>query len=76
MTAPTPTPTPTPEDRPGVTYAQARALLADRGIVRSLKTIRRWAYAGILSVKRVTHGTVILFRDEVEALAEKEDPWD
>ncbi len=67
---------PAPEDRPGVTYAQARAILADRGIIRSLKTIKRWAYAGILSVKRVTHGTVILFRDEVEALTEKDDPWD
>ena len=76
MTASIPAPTPEPSDRPGVTYAQARAILEARGIVRSLKTIRRWAYAGILSVKRVTHGTVILFRDEVEALAEKEDPWD
>jgi predicted site-specific integrase-resolvase len=66
----------TPTDRPGVTYAQARAILAELGIVRSLKTIKRWAYAGILNVKRVTHGTVILYRDEVEALAKKEDPWD
>jgi predicted site-specific integrase-resolvase len=66
----------TSTDRPGVTYAQARAILAELGIVRSLKTIKRWAYAGILNVKRVTHGTVILYRDEVEALAKKEDPWD
>jgi hypothetical protein len=73
MSDPTPTP---PEDRPGVTYQQAREILAERGIIRSLKTIKRWVYAGVLSRKRITHATGILFRDEVEALADKPDPWD
>lgn len=63
-------------DRPGVTYKAAQAILEERGLVRSIKTLKRWVRMGILTVKRVTGQTVILFRDEVEALVEPEDDKD
>jgi predicted site-specific integrase-resolvase len=63
-----------PADRPGMTYEQAKALLRERGLERSIRTLQRWVSQGILSVKRITSGTVILFRDEVEALITPEDP--
>jgi predicted site-specific integrase-resolvase len=65
-----------PKDRQGVTYSQAREILAAHGLHRSVKTLRRWVDAGILNVKRITHRTVILFRDEVEALAKKGNPYE
>ncbi|HEX9082943.1 MAG TPA: hypothetical protein VF768_11735 [Holophagaceae bacterium] len=70
------TPPPTQDDRPGITIANARAYLAEHGLVRSRRTIYRWLAAGILTRKRITHGTVFLFRDEVEALLDKPNPWD
>lgn len=63
-----------PTERPGITYAQAQAILLERGLDRSIRTIQRWVARGVLSVKRVTSGTVILFRDEVEALVMPEEP--
>lgn len=69
-------PIPTPSNRPGVTYEEARAILASRGLNRSIRTLERWVSRGILSIKRVTQRTVILFRDEVEALVAPEDPDD
>lgn len=67
-------PLPPIEDRPGVTYAQAQAILRDKGLNRSLRTLQRWVKEEILTVKRITAATVILFRDEVEALVSPEDP--
>lgn len=69
MTAALPT-----TERPGISYDQARVILAERGLDRSLRTLQRWVARGILSVKRITSGTVILFRDEVEALVAPDDP--
>lgn len=69
-------PTVPPSDRPGITYAQAKALLEGKGLSRSIRTLQRWVSNGILSVKRITAGTVILFRDEVEALAKKPNPYE
>lgn len=66
--------TPTPSDRPCVTYVQAQAILADRGIYRSIRTLERWVERGILSIGRVTARTVFLFRDEVVAVTVPEDP--
>lgn len=64
-----------PDDqRPGVTYAQAQEILARHGVDRSIRTLQRWVDTGTLRVKRITHQTVILFRDEVEALAKKDAP--
>ncbi|HEU4951141.1 MAG TPA: hypothetical protein VFT46_04275 [Holophagaceae bacterium] len=64
-----------PDDqRPGVTYRQAKEILASYGIEVSLRTLKRWRARHILTVKRVTGKTMILFRDEVEALAAAEDP--
>lgn len=71
-----PTPTLPPSDRPGVTYEQARAILLERGVDRSIRTLQRWVANGLLTVKRITAGTVILFRDEVEALAQKPNPYE
>lgn len=68
--------TPAPHDRPGITYAQAKALLEEKGLTRSIRTLQRWVSNGILTVKRITAGTVILFRDEVEALARKPNPYE
>lgn len=66
-----------PDDpRPGVTYRQAREILAQHGVNRSIRTLQRWVAWGILTVKRVTKQTAILFRDEVEAIAKAEDPLD
>lgn len=65
-----------PSDRPGVTYEQARALLAARGVVRSIRTLQRWVSNGLLTVKRITCRTVILFQDEVEDLAKKGNPYE
>ncbi|HJV40008.1 MAG TPA: hypothetical protein VJ528_14310 [Geothrix sp.] len=62
------------EDRPGITYAQAQAILLEKGLERSIRTLQRWVARGVLSVKRITSGTVILFRDEVEALVMPEEP--
>lgn len=68
--------TPAPNDRPGITYTQAKALLEELGVIRSIRTLQRWKNHGILTVKRITAGTVILFRDEVEALARKPNPYE
>lgn len=61
-------------DRPGITYAEARRILREGGMDRSYRTLKRWVACGILSIKRVTERSIILFRDEVEALLRPEDP--
>lgn len=74
MQKPATTPSMPADDRPGVTYEEARAILARKGLNRSIRTLERWVACGILSIKRVTQRTVLLFRDEVEALVEPEEP--
>ncbi len=62
---------PQPDNHPGVSYPQALAILKDLGVKCSLRTLQRWVAGGILNVKHITCRTVILFRDEIEALAKK-----